>query len=379
MAGSWRRRCDAHAKHKEAHAAGDWRTAFRRCRKWAVPGKTRCYLHGGKSTGPRTPEGKAASLAARLEGRRRRIAQLALEGKKINTGHNGGRPRKDGQPMKRRIRTRQQILAALKALATPDLTPSQAAIVVSAAAERRIHEKGIAREIAERRTLLNLVFRGADANIRALAGRGPRDEDLIARAHEVALELQRRWRKRAPRPHDAHRIPPDSGPWDQGGRCEFTEGGEGAGVNPELTFDAAASGAPLEKSLAKRAGFRAHLDRREATKIDAGRRAGCPPSCLRFEARGGSEARRAIGIERSPGSVGCLGAKTDRPVSQRAAGRYGGEPPRKRLGARRRSSGGDRDARGAPRATPLESARIPARGIGGGIQNRPRAQGFCGL
>ena len=56
------------------------------------------------------------------------------------------------------------------------------------AAERRIHEKAIAKEIAERRKLLNLVFRGAD---NALSRK--RDEDLIARAHEAALELQRRW------------------------------------------------------------------------------------------------------------------------------------------------------------------------------------------
>jgi hypothetical protein len=199
MKGSWRRRCDAHAKHKEAHAAGNWRTAFRRCRKWAVPGKTRCYLHGGKSTGPRTPEGKAASLAARLEGRRRRIAQLALEGKKIATGHNGGRPRKDGQPMKRRTTTRQQILAALAAMAPPDLTPEQEAAArrIAEAAERRIHEadtrESNTKGHAERRKLINLIFRGADANIRALAGRGPHDGDLIARAHEAALELQRRW------------------------------------------------------------------------------------------------------------------------------------------------------------------------------------------
>ena len=86
MAGSWRRRCDARAKHKTARAAGDWRTAFRHCRNWAVPGKTRCHLHGGLSTGPKTPEGKAASLAASLpamlEGRRRRIAELAAQGKR---------------------------------------------------------------------------------------------------------------------------------------------------------------------------------------------------------------------------------------------------------------------------------------------------------
>jgi len=176
MKGSWRRRCDAHAKHKEAHAAGKLRGLNPFCRKWAVPGKRRCYLHGGRSTGPRTPEGKAASLAARLEGRRRRIAQLALEGKKINTGHNGGRYPKDWPPEMRHRTPKLTILQQIEA--------STAAW----AAERRIHEKAIAKEIAERRKLLNLVFRGAD---NALSRK--RDEDLIARAHEAALELQRRW------------------------------------------------------------------------------------------------------------------------------------------------------------------------------------------
>jgi hypothetical protein len=36
-----------------------------RCRAPAVRGKSVCRMHGGKSTGPRTPEGKAA-LAARF-------------------------------------------------------------------------------------------------------------------------------------------------------------------------------------------------------------------------------------------------------------------------------------------------------------------------
>ena len=103
MRGSWRRRCDARTKHTAARKAGKLRGISWRCRKWAVPGKTHCYLHGGKSTGPRTPEGKAASLAARLKGRRRRIAQLALEGKKIATGHNGGRYPKDWPPEKVRL------------------------------------------------------------------------------------------------------------------------------------------------------------------------------------------------------------------------------------------------------------------------------------
>src|SRR5262245_4574146 len=41
------------------------------CRRWPVPGRTRCRLHGGLSTGARTPEGKARVLAALIEGRQR--------------------------------------------------------------------------------------------------------------------------------------------------------------------------------------------------------------------------------------------------------------------------------------------------------------------
>ena len=50
MRGSWRRRCDARTKHTAALKSGKLRGISWRCRKWAVPGKTRCYLHGGKST-----------------------------------------------------------------------------------------------------------------------------------------------------------------------------------------------------------------------------------------------------------------------------------------------------------------------------------------
>jgi len=52
------------------------------------------------------------------------------------------------------------------------------------AAERQMLKE----ELAERRKLLALVHRGAD---NALSRK--RDEDFIARAHEAALELQRRW------------------------------------------------------------------------------------------------------------------------------------------------------------------------------------------
>jgi hypothetical protein len=34
------------------------------CRAPAIKGKTKCKTHGGKSTGPRTPEGKARIAAA---------------------------------------------------------------------------------------------------------------------------------------------------------------------------------------------------------------------------------------------------------------------------------------------------------------------------
>ena len=43
------------------------------CQKAALKGKTRCRLHGGLSTGPRTPEGKARAAAAHTKhGRRSR-------------------------------------------------------------------------------------------------------------------------------------------------------------------------------------------------------------------------------------------------------------------------------------------------------------------
>jgi hypothetical protein len=47
------------------------------CRNWPVRGKKRCRLHGGFATGPRTPEGKARTIAAMVEGRRRLLEKLA--------------------------------------------------------------------------------------------------------------------------------------------------------------------------------------------------------------------------------------------------------------------------------------------------------------
>jgi hypothetical protein len=102
-------------------------------------------------------------------------------------------PRKDGQPVKRRTTTRQQILEALASMAAPELTTEQEAMVrrVVAESDRVQLAEAQAKEIAERRRLINLLFRGSD---NALSGH--RDEALIARAREAGAELQRRWRRR---------------------------------------------------------------------------------------------------------------------------------------------------------------------------------------
>ena len=47
------------------------------CQKAALKGKTRCRLHGGLSTGPRTPEGKIRVAAAHTKHGRRSRAHVA--------------------------------------------------------------------------------------------------------------------------------------------------------------------------------------------------------------------------------------------------------------------------------------------------------------
>jgi hypothetical protein len=76
-----------------ARTADPYRLRGRRCRNWPVPGKTRCRLHGGLSTGPRTPDGKAIAVAAMVAGRQRRIAELAAVGQKIRTGRRLAKPK----------------------------------------------------------------------------------------------------------------------------------------------------------------------------------------------------------------------------------------------------------------------------------------------
>jgi hypothetical protein len=94
-----RRRCDARIKHNPAaldRAIRAGPAALRkymrssRCRNWSLPGGTRCRLHGGHSTGPLTPEGKAHTVAAMKAGRARWLANLKTEGKPIPCGRKKG-------------------------------------------------------------------------------------------------------------------------------------------------------------------------------------------------------------------------------------------------------------------------------------------------
>jgi hypothetical protein len=58
-----------------------------------MKGKLRCYAHGGGSTGPASPEGKARSLAARVEGRRRWVEQMRqAKAAGLAARFPGGRP-----------------------------------------------------------------------------------------------------------------------------------------------------------------------------------------------------------------------------------------------------------------------------------------------
>ena len=50
----------------------------RPCQKHPIAGRTRCRLHGGLSTGPQTPEGKAACVAAHWKHGRRSKAYVEV-------------------------------------------------------------------------------------------------------------------------------------------------------------------------------------------------------------------------------------------------------------------------------------------------------------
>jgi hypothetical protein len=92
---SIKRRCGARKRRPiKRDKNGDPVTTPPYCRNWAVPGSARCRLHGGLSTGPKSPEGKDASIAARVEGRRQWVAFMKEQGLKLPCG----RKNKDARP-----------------------------------------------------------------------------------------------------------------------------------------------------------------------------------------------------------------------------------------------------------------------------------------
>lgn len=78
--------CGARNKSYGKHVVRGDRPGNPRCQRWAVPGRARCFLHGGWSTGAKTVEGKARQIAAMVDGRRRWAERMKAEGKKFPCG-----------------------------------------------------------------------------------------------------------------------------------------------------------------------------------------------------------------------------------------------------------------------------------------------------
>jgi hypothetical protein len=100
---SRRRRCDARVKNLFKICKNGVRVSrglF--CKAWAME-NGRCRVHGGLSTGPRSPDGKARVVAAMVEGRRKWVALRRAAGKKFPAGRKRGE-RWATEPMRERAR-----------------------------------------------------------------------------------------------------------------------------------------------------------------------------------------------------------------------------------------------------------------------------------
>jgi hypothetical protein len=64
-----------HPPKRERPRCGARTRAGGTCKAPALPEKERCRMHGGLSTGPKTPEGRARSLAARMAGFQRYVEE----------------------------------------------------------------------------------------------------------------------------------------------------------------------------------------------------------------------------------------------------------------------------------------------------------------
>jgi hypothetical protein len=85
-----RKRCDAWIKNPvKTRKNGMAIVRGPRCRTWAME-NGRCRVHGGASTGPKSPDGKARVVAAMVEGRRKWVARRRAEGRRFTAGRKTG-------------------------------------------------------------------------------------------------------------------------------------------------------------------------------------------------------------------------------------------------------------------------------------------------
>src|SRR5271166_5742447 len=84
-----RQLCDARIKNPVKRKNGVAIIRGPRCRAWAME-NGRCRVHGGASTGPKSPEGKARVVAAMVEGRRKWVERRRAEGRRFMAGRKGG-------------------------------------------------------------------------------------------------------------------------------------------------------------------------------------------------------------------------------------------------------------------------------------------------
>jgi hypothetical protein len=68
---------------------GRFRLRSPRCQAWAMP-NGRCRFHGGASTGPTSPEGKARVVAAMIAGRRAWLERVRDKGGILRSGRKTG-------------------------------------------------------------------------------------------------------------------------------------------------------------------------------------------------------------------------------------------------------------------------------------------------
>ena len=207
-----RQRCDARVKNPVKIGKNGVRVARSPfCRAWAME-NGRCRVHGGASTGPRTPEGKARVVAAMVEGRGKWVARRRAEGRKFPAGRKRGE-KWVTEPMRERARAeahrlgvgrftldRPLVLALLKSAKGDRVSEAKAKAMLDA------HEQAEAdRDIGQALSVVR------DLRARAIAGwSGPRRSRQLSRSRRLArtltpLRCTRRPDRRATRP-----LPPPS-------------------------------------------------------------------------------------------------------------------------------------------------------------------------